>query len=89
MRISPVLVQAKINIEFIQPYALPTKEQWALSPPKIILDLHKNKKVEVDLSFFKSEFLEIRSKYKHRTSIYTDGSKQDGKILVLLFFQNF
>ena len=57
--------------------------------PKIILDLHKNKKFEVDTSFFKSDFLEIRSKYKHHISIYTDGSKQDEKVSCAVIFPNF
>ena len=89
LRISPALAQAKINIDSIQPYTLPTQEPWALNAPKIILDLHKNKKFEVDSSFFKSDFLEIRSKYKHHISIYTDGSKQDEKVSCAVIFPNF
>ena len=58
-------------------------------PPKVILDLHKNKKFEVDSSFFKSDFLEIRSKYKYHISIYTDGSKQDEKVSCAVIFPNF
>ena len=99
MRISPALAQAKINIDSIQSYTLPTQEPWALTPPpppqkkkkkkKIILDLHKNKKFEVDSSFFKSDFLEIRSKFKHHLSIYTGGSKQDVKVSCAVIFPNF
>ena len=36
LRISPALAQAKITIDYIQPYTLPTQEPWALNPPKII-----------------------------------------------------
>ena len=43
-----------------------------LNPPKIILDLHKNKKFEVESHIFKNEFLEIKAKCKHNLSIYTD-----------------
>ena len=89
LRISPALAQATITIDSIQPYTLPTKEPWALNPPKIILDLHKNKKFEVDSSSFKSDFLEIRSKYKHHISIYTDGSKQDEKVSCAVIFPSF
>ena len=54
----------------------------------IILDLHKNKKSEADSHIFKTEFLEIKSKYKHHISIYTDGSKKNMKKLpVLLLVQ--
>ena len=56
------------------------QEPWTQNPPKVILDLHKNKKSEVDSHIFKTEFLEIKSAYKHYISIYTDGSKQDGKV---------
>ena len=57
--------------------------------PQIYLNLYKNKKFEVDSSFFKSDFLEIRSKYKHHISIYTDGSKQDEKVSCAVIFPNF
>ena len=88
LRISSALAQAKINVDFIQPYTLPTQEPWTLNPPKIILYLHKNNKFEVDSSFFKSDFLEIRSKYKNPISIYTDGSKQDEKVSRAVVFPN-
>ena len=42
LRISPARAQAKINIDSIHPYTLPSQEPWTLNPQKIILDLHKN-----------------------------------------------
>ena len=60
-----------------------------IKPPKIILDLHKNKKSEVESHIFKNEFLEIKSKYKHHLSIYTDGSKQDEKVACFVISPNF
>ena len=80
LRIQPLLEQANISIKNVQPFSLPSKEPWAQNSPKIILDLHRNKKSEVDSHFFKSEFLEIKSTFKHYISIYTDGSKQDEKV---------
>ena len=56
---------------------------------KIILDLHKNKKSEVESHIFKNEFLEIKSKYKHHLSIYTDDSKQDEKVSCSVISPNF
>ena len=56
-------------------------------PQTIILDLHKNKKSEVDSHIFRTEFLEIKSAYKHYMSIYTDGSKQDIRLHVVLLVQ--
>ena len=38
---------------------------------------------------FKNEFLEIKSKYKHHLSIYTDGSKQDEKVACSVISPNF
>ena len=55
----------------------------------IILDLHKNKKSEVESYIFKNEFLELKSKYKHHLSIYTDGSKQDEKVACSVISPNF
>ena len=62
---------------------------WTQNPPKVILDLHKNKKSEVDSQIFKTEFLEIKSAYKHYISIYTDGSKQDEKVACAVISPNF
>ena len=62
---------------------------WTQNPPKIILDLHKNKKSEVDSHIFKTEFLEIKFSYKHYISIYTDGSKQDEKVACAVISPNF
>ena len=74
----------------IHPSIHPSKEPWTLNPPKIILDLHKNKKkTEVESHIFKNEFLEIKSNYKHYLSIYTDGSKPDEKVACSVISPNF
>ena len=59
LKIQPLLEQANISIKNVQPFSLPTKEPWTQNPPKIIFDLHKNKKSEVDSYIFKTEFLKI------------------------------
>ena len=56
LRIQPLLEQANISIKNVQPFSLPSKEPWTQNPPKIILDLHKDKKSEVDSHSFKTEF---------------------------------
>ena len=87
--IIPLLEQANISIKNVQPFSLPSKEPWTQNPPRVILDLHKNKKSEVDSHIFKTEFLEIKSAYKHYMSIYTDGSKQDEKVACAVISPNF
>ena len=89
LRMQPLLEQANISIKNVQPFSLPSKEPWTQNPPKVILDLHKNKKSEVDSHIFKNEFLEIKSAYKHYMSIYTDGSKQDEKVACAVISPNF
>ena len=89
LRIQPLLEQANISIKNVQPFSLPSKEPWTQNPPKVILDLHKNKKSKVDSHIFKTEFLEIKSTYKHYMSIYTDGSKQDEKVACAGISPNF
>ena len=59
LRILPLLEQANISIKNVQPFSLPS----AQNPPKVISDLHTNKKSEVDSHIFKTEFLEIKSAY--------------------------
>ena len=89
LRILPLLEQANISIKNVQPFSLPSKEPWTQNLPRVILDLHKNKKSEVDSHIFKTEFLEIKSAYKHYISIYTDGSKQDEKVACAVISPNF
>ena len=89
LRIQPLLEQANISIKNVQPFSLPSKEPWTQNPPRVILDLHKNKKSEVDSHILKTEFLEIKSAYKHYMSIYTDGSKQDEKVACAVISPNF
>ena len=89
LRIQPLLEEANINIKNVQHFSFPSREPWTLNPPKIILDLHKNKKTEVESHIFKNEFLEIKSNYKHYLSIYTDGSKQDEKVACSVISPNF
>ena len=89
LRIQPLLEQANISIKNVQPFSLPSKEPWTQNPPKVILDLHKNKKSEVDSHIFKTEFLEIKYAYKHYMSIYTDGTKQDEKVACAVISPNF
>ena len=60
LRIQPLLEEANINIKNVQPFSFPSKEPWTLNPPKIVLDLHKNKKTEAESHIFKNEFLEIK-----------------------------
>ena len=57
--------------------------------PNFILDIHKNKKSEVDSHNFKTEFLDIKSTYKHHISMYTDGSTQDEKVACAVISPNF
>ena len=71
------------------PLLFPSKEPWTLNPPRIILDLHTNKKSEIESHIFRNEFLEIKSKYKHHLSIHTDGSKQDEKVVCSIISSNF
>ena len=88
LRIQTLLEEANINIKTVQPFSFPSKEPWTLNPPKIIFDLHKNKK-QKSSHIFKNEFLEIKSNYKHYLSIYTDGSKQDEKVACSVISLNF
>ena len=89
LRIQLLLEQANTSIKNVQPFSLPSKEPWTQNPLKIILDLHKNKKSEVDSSIFKTEFLEIKTTHKHHFSIYTVGSKQDGMVACAVISPNF
>ena len=77
------------KLTLLNPLILEYNRCLTLNPPKIILDLHKNKKSEVEAHIFKNKFLEIKSKYKHHLSIYTVGSKQDEKVACTGISPNF
>ena len=81
LRIQPLLEQANISIKNVQP--------WTQNHPKIILDLHKNKKSEADFHIFKTGLFEIKSAYKHYMSIYTDGLKHYEKVACAVISPNF
>ena len=90
LRIQPLLEQANnISIKTVQPVSFPSKEPWTQNPPNIFLDLPKNKKSEVFSHIFKTEYLEIKSTYKHQICIYTDGSKQNEKVACAVVSPNF
>ena len=52
LRIQPLLEEANINIKNIQHFSFPSKEPWTLNLPKIILDLHNNKKKQKSSRIF-------------------------------------
>ena len=88
LRVQPLLEEANINIKNIQPFSFPSKDPWTLNPPKIILDLHKNKKSEVESHIFKNEFLEIKSRNINITCQFVLMVRNKmRKLLVLLFIQ--
>ena len=46
----------QLALKMFNLFSLPSKEPWTQKPPKIFLDLHKNKKSEVDSHSFKADF---------------------------------
>ena len=87
LRILPLLEQANISIKNVQPFSLPSKEPWTQNPPRVILDLHKNKKSEVDSHIFKSDFLEIKSAYNITSPFIPTVQSKMKRLHVLLLVQ--
>ena len=87
LRIQPLLEEANINIKNVQHFSFPSKEPWTLNPPKIILDLHKNKKTEVESLIFKNEFLEINQIINITCQFIQMVRNKMRKLLVLLLVQ--
>ena len=87
LRIQPLLEEANINIKNVQHFSFPSKEPWTLNPPRIILDLHKNKKTEVESYIFKNEFLEIKSIINITCQFIQMVRNKMRKLLVLLLVQ--
>ena len=56
-----------------------------MKPPEILFDLHSGKKSESNPHILKDDFRKMQSRYKNYQQIYTDGSKEDSKVGVLLY----
>ena len=56
-----------------------------MKQPEILFDLHSGKKSESNPHILKDDFRKMQSRYKNYQQIYTDGSKEDSKVVVLLY----
>ena len=58
-----------------------------MKPPEMLFDLHSGKKSASNPHILKDDFRKMQSRYKNYQQIYTDGSKEDSKNLVVLLYQ--
>ena len=85
IRISPLLESANIKPHNIEKHFTPNIPAWCMKPPEILFDLHSGKKSESNPHILKDDFRKIQSQYKNYQQIYTDGSKEDPRLVVLLY----
>ena len=80
-RILPVLESANINFDNIETTLTPNVPAWCINKPKLFFDLHFGKKSETSQTIMKSNFQELKSHYMDYKHIYTDGLKDDMKVV--------
>ncbi|KAK6171734.1 hypothetical protein SNE40_018172 [Patella caerulea] len=80
IRIQHLLLEAGISHDSIANTPFFETPPWSISPPKIDLDLTKNRKKDTSSTVFQTLFGELRSKCGDYAPIYTDGSKDGDRV---------
>ena len=91
IRISPLLEAA--NIKRLKPQNIeklftPNIPAWCMKQPEILFDLHSGNKSESNPHILKDDFRKLQSRYKNYQQIYTDGSKEDSKVVCAVLSDN-
>ena len=79
LRIKPFIEHLGVNISDIDSYKQNTAP-YELPIRHIILDLQEFKKDETAPEIFKSQYREIKYRYKDHCPVYTDGSREDDRV---------
>ena len=85
LRIKDLIDEANINIETTLQATIPESPPWHLESPIIIYGLKTVKRVDTNPSVFQGLFNDVQDKYFDRQFLYTDGSKDDHKIIMCCF----
>ena len=80
IRIKHHLSNMNFSLGQINRVCVPQEPPWTLKMPHVILDLCNNRKAETSPDIFKSKFLEVKSRYRDHSQIYTDGSKDNNRV---------
>jgi len=80
LRIEPHLENICSDLDSIAIYSLPTIPPWTMKPIYVDLSLANDKKTITPPEMFKAKFNEIFEKYRSHTTIFTDGSKDGGRV---------
>ena len=83
IRISPLLKSTKITPQNIEKHFTPNIPAWCMKQPEILFDLHSGKISESNQHILKDDFRRLQSRYKKYQQVYTDGPKEDSKVVVL------
>ena len=85
LRIQPLLTSAKINPNTIKKHSVPEIPSWCIRKPSVVFSLHSGKKTETNPDLLKQDFHELQLNYTDYQHIYTDGSKDKERELVVQF----
>ena len=85
IRISPLLEAANIKPQNVEKHFTPNIPAWFVKELDILFDLHSGIKSESNPHMLKDDFRRLQSRYKNYQQVYTDGLKEDLRLVVLLY----
>ena len=85
IRISTLLESANIKPQNIEKHFTPNIPALCMKPPEILFYLHSGQKSKSNPHILKDDFRKMQSRYKNYQQIYTDGSKETQRLVVLLY----
>ncbi len=80
LRLKQTIENAGLKLENVRPHSSSSIPPWTLTKPNVLLHLSNNKKSCTSSLEFQSKFAELKSQYPNHFAVYTDGSKDHGKV---------
>ena len=80
IRLKSAIADAGLKLESVREQSISSIPPWTITQPNVNFTLTSDKKSTTNPLEFQSKFNELKSKYPNYTAIYTDGSKDNGKV---------
>jgi hypothetical protein len=82
------LHDSNLNLDIAKPSTLSTIPPWQLLKPQVDTSLSENKKSETNTAVFKQNLFELKQSNPSTIEIYTDGSKDQGRVAAAAVTKN-
>ena len=85
LRVAPLLESANVQKDKIEEHFVSEIPSWCIRKPEVNLTLHSGKKSESNPHILKESFHQLQSQFIDYQYIYTDGSKEENKVVCATF----